>query len=220
MVASICTRWLRVALPVAVGLTMSTFALAADQDAMSVDVHGGTVTFDAATNVSAISVHGKSTALEGHARVRHAEQGLVIEQMEASVPVVSLATGMGLRDTHMRKYVFTTSDGQMPDVRLEAGNAACVHARAGGREMSCQLAGNLSIRGTLRPFVMTLKVNESGESGGAFQAAGDAVVKLSAYQIERPSQLGVQTADDVKLHLEFTGRPAAASLTAAYRGGR
>jgi polyisoprenoid-binding protein YceI len=213
--APTCTRWLRTALPAAIGLTLSTFALAADQDATLIEVHGGTVTFDAATNVSAISVHGKSTALEGHARMRQTEHGLDIEQMEASVPVMSLATGMGLRDTHMRKYVFTTSDGQLPDVKLDAGHAAC--ARAGGRELTCQLSGNLAIRGTARPFVMTLKVIEAG---GAFQAAGDVLVKLSAYQIEQPSQLGVQTADDVKLHLEFTGRPAANLTTAAYRGAQ
>lgn len=189
-------------------------AFAADHESTTIEVHGGTVTFDAATNVSAISVHGKSSALEGHAQVRQTEQGLTIEQVEASVPVTSLATGMGLRDSHMRKYVFTTADGQTPDVKLDAGHAAC--APAAGHEMTCQLSGNLAIRGLLRPFSMTLKINESA---GTFHAAGDADIKLSAYQIERPSQLGVQTDDDVKLHLEFTGH-AAASMSAANRSGR
>lgn len=205
------TRLLGIAL---LSLSIVSPALAGDQDSMTVEVHGGTVTFDAATNVSAISVHGKSSALEGHARVRQTEQGLTIEQVEASVPVTSLATGMGLRDSHMRKYVFTTADGQTPDVKLDAGHAAC--APAAGHDITCQLSGNLAIRGLLRPFSMTLKISESS---GTFRAAGDADVKLSAYQIERPSQLGVQTDDDVKLHLEFTGHQAA-SMTAANRSGR
>ena len=195
-------------------LAIAPLAYAADQESTSIEVHAGTVTFDASTNVSAISVHGKSTALEGHARVRQTEQGLAIEAVEASVPVSTLATGMGLRDSHMRKYVFTTADGQVPDVKLDAGHAVC--SPASSHDMTCQLSGNLEIRGVLRPFTVALKVSESG---GTFRAAGDADVKLSAYQIDRPSQLGVQTADDVKLHLEFTGRPAA-NMTAVNRGGQ
>jgi polyisoprenoid-binding protein YceI len=209
------TRLLGIALLTSsVSLSLPAGVLAADPESTTIEVHGGTVTFDAATNVSAISVHGKSTALEGHARVHQTNDGLAIDEVEASVPVASLATGMGLRDTHMRKYVFTTADGQTPDVRLDAGHAACAHAA--GHDMTCSLSGTLAIRGLLRPFSMTLKVSESG---GTFRAAGDADVKLSAYDIERPSQLGVQTDDDVKLHLEFTGHPVA-NLTAANRGSR
>ncbi len=68
----------------------------------------------------------------------------------------------------------------------------------------------------LRQYPVSEKVTESS---GPFRAAGDADVKLSAYQIVPPSQLGVQTTDDVKLHLEFTGHPAA-SMAATNRGGQ
>jgi polyisoprenoid-binding protein YceI len=226
MFAPVCARLLTLTLSLSVALalplsaTLSVAAEQLDQDGAPVDIHGGTVTFDVATNVPAISVHGKSTALEGHARVRQTEQGLAIEQVDATVAIASLGTGMSLRDTHMRKYVFTAADGPTPDVRFTADQVSCVRAGAGngGREMSCQAAGTLAIRGTARPFAMVLRVRES--SGGTFRAAGDAEVKLSAYQIERPSQLGVQTADDVKLHIEFTGKAGANLTTAAYRGGR
>jgi polyisoprenoid-binding protein YceI len=210
------TRLLGISLSTALAITpaVPSSAWAADQESTTIEVHGGTVTFDASTNVSAISVHGKSSALEGHARVRQTEQGLAIDGVEALVPVSTLATGMGLRDSHMRKYVFTTADGQVPDVKLDAGHAVC--SPAASHEMTCQLSGTLEIRGVLRPFAIALKVSESS---GTFRAAGDADVKLSAYQIERPSQLGVQTADNVKLHLEFTGHPAA-NMTAINRGGQ
>jgi polyisoprenoid-binding protein YceI len=208
------TRLLGISLLAAFSVSGSAILRAADHESTTIEVHGGTVTFDAGTNVSAISVHGKSTALEGHARVHQTDQGLAIENVEASVPVASLATGMGLRDTHMRKYVFTTADGQTPDVKLDAGHATCT--QAAGHDMTCALSGSLEIRGLLRPFSVTLRVSEAG---GGFRAAGDADVKLSAYDIERPSQLGVQTDDDVKLHLEFTGRPVA-NITAANRGSR
>jgi hypothetical protein len=38
---------------------------------------------------------------------------------------------------------------------------------------------------------------------------------LSAYGIEKPSQLGVHTEDDVKLRLDFTARPAPVATTGA-----
>jgi hypothetical protein len=60
-------------LTLAVSLALPSLAFAAGQDRLSVEVHGGTVTFDAGTNVSAFSVHGKSSALDGHARVHQTD---------------------------------------------------------------------------------------------------------------------------------------------------
>jgi polyisoprenoid-binding protein YceI len=170
---------------------------AAGHGAPLVEIDGGTAVFDAATNVSAISVHGKSTSLKGRARIRENADGLVIEELEAVLPVKTLATGMGLRDEHMRKYVFMTSDGLLPDLRFVAERVVC---SGPGGTRTCQVLGILSIRDTPRPFTMALKVKPAGRS---FRAAGDGVVKLSAYGIPPPSQLGVRAMDDVKLHLDF-----------------
>ena len=52
---------------------------------------------------------------------------------------------MGLRDSHMRKYVFTTPDGQVPDLRFSAAKAVC--AKPEGKQSTCELTGNLAIRG-------------------------------------------------------------------------
>ena len=65
------------------------------------------------------------------------------------------------------------------------------------------VSGQLTIRGTERPFAITLNVKKVGN---AYRAAGDGIVKLSTYGIARPSQLGVTTSDEVKLHLEFTAK--------------
>lgn len=225
MVAPVCTRLLTLAL--SASLTLSIASRASAQDAAPVDIHGGTAVFDVATNMSAISVHGKSSAIDGHARVRQTDQGLAIEQLEATMPVASLSTGMGLRDTHMRKYVFTATDGQTPDVRFEAGQATCASGTGAGRgrDITCQLTGSLAIRGIAKPFTIALHVTAS-DAGGAgstftFRAAGETTIALSAWGIDRPSQLGVQTADDVKLRLEFSGKSSAnvATTAAAYRGG-
>jgi polyisoprenoid-binding protein YceI len=179
------------------------------QDVTSVDMRG-IATFDVGTNISAISVHGKSSAVEGRAELRDTGQGLTIEHVDLSVPVNSLETGMGVRDSHMRKYIFTTSDGQTPDVKFDASNVSCP-SNSGGN-LTCQVTGDLVIRGLPRPFAMTMKVKKDGAS---YHAAGDSIVKLSLWNIERPSQLGVQTTDDVKLHLEFTAKPVATQTATA-----
>ncbi len=178
-----------------------------------VEVKGGTATFDTGTNVPAISVHGKSTDVRGRALIRQAGDAIAIEQLEATLPVSSISTGMGLRDEHMRKYVFTTTEGQVPDLKFVSEKAECT--RSSGSESTCNVAGHLTIRGTPRPFAIALKVQKAGDG---YKAQGDSVVKLSAYGIERPSQLGVTTTDDVKLHLEFTAKPTA-SASAARSGG-
>jgi len=181
-------------------------------DATTIEVRGGTASFDVGTNVPALSVHGKSTALEARGRVRSTPRGPQLEQIEATVAVNTLATGMGLRDSHMRKYVFTTPDGQTPDVKFVAKTASC--EKTGGNQSTCQVAGDLSIRGTARPFSITMKVTESGDG---YRASGDGIVKLSAYGIPQPSQLGVHTDDEVKLRLEFTARPAPVATSGATR---
>lgn len=173
-----------------------------------VEVRGGTASFDVGTNVPALSVHGKSTALEARGTVRPGADGPQLEQIEATVPVKTLGTGMNLRDEHMRKYVFTTPDGQTPDVKFSGKQAAC--SKTGANQSTCDVTGDLSIRGTARPFSISLKVTEDHDS---YRASGDGVVKLSAYGIPQPSQLGVHTDDEIKLRLDFTARPAPVATT-------
>jgi len=175
-----------------------------------IEIRGGTASFDVGTNVPALSVHGKSTAVEARGRIRPTAQGPQLEQIEASVPVNTLVTGMGLRDEHMRKYVFTTSDGQTPDLKFVATNAAC--EKTGGNQSTCRVEGKLSIRGDARPFTIAMKVTESGDS---YRASGDGIVKLSDYGIPQPSQLGVHTDDEVKLRLELTARTARPGVVAS-----
>lgn len=186
---------------------------APSSDPAVVEVSGGTATFEVGTSISAINVHGKSVNLRARATLRRSADALTIEQMEATLPVASITTGIGLRDEHMKKYVFTTADGQVPDVTFSADKAACSAIERG--DTVCQVSGSLSIRGTPRPFAIALKIARTGDS---YKAAGEGVVKLSTYGIPAPSQLGVSTADEVKLQLAFTARPTAGQV-AARSGG-
>jgi polyisoprenoid-binding protein YceI len=170
----------------------------------TVEVRGGQVSFDVGTNVPALGVHGRSESLQGRAVVEQNGSQVVLRGLEAALPVKSLNTGIGQRDEHMRRLVFATSDGQLPDLRFAADEAACP-APAGG-ESSCAIAGQLTLRGVTRPFALRLKVRPDG---AGFKAVGDGVVRLSDWGIERPSQLGVRTDDEVKLRLEFKAAPLA-----------
>src|SRR5260370_29028778 len=137
----------------------------------------GVTEFEAPTNMPAVSVKGKSNSLQGHATVEREADGMLLEHIEIWTAVKTLGTGMAVRDEHMRKLVFTTPDGQAPDLRFESDKAVC--SPRGGQEFTCQVAGSLSIRGISRPFAMSLKVKQAG--GSALKASGEAMVKLSDY---------------------------------------
>jgi polyisoprenoid-binding protein YceI len=171
-------------------------------DSMQLAVEGGTASFISPTNVSAISVKGKSNSLHAEVTMRRTADGIQLDRIEATLPVKSLVTGMGLRDEHMRKYVFTTADGKTPDLRFEAENATC-------KDSLCQVTGNLSIRGVAHAFTLPVKIKDDGST---FKASGEGTVKLSDYGIEQPSQLGVKSTNEVQLHLDFVAKPAPARM--------
>jgi polyisoprenoid-binding protein YceI len=189
-----------------VGSAFVCFATVAGADGANgdvvMDVNPGTVSFEVATNVPALRVHGKSNSVTARARLGSGPKGVVLEQIEASVPVRSLETGLALRDEHMRKYIFTTTDGQVPDVQFSGERAECPRSGSGQRT-TCTVSGALAIRGTARPFVMALTINEEN---GVLRVSGHGIVRLSAYGIDQPSQLGVRTTDEVKLKLVLSAR--------------
>ncbi|MDQ6700264.1 MAG: hypothetical protein M3Z36_08765 [Acidobacteriota bacterium] len=88
-------------------------------------MESGTAAFEVATNMPGIEVKGKSGALSARVEISKDRNGLRLEQIDALVPVKSLATGMKVRDEHMRIYIFKTTDGQEPDLHFSAQNASC-----------------------------------------------------------------------------------------------
>lgn len=170
----------------------------------AVKVAEGSVSFEVATNVFSTTVSGKSTALAGSTKLHDTGEALQLEQIEATVPVTTLRTGIRLRDEHMRKYIFETGDGELPDVVFSAKNVRC--SQASPKAYTCPTSGTLSIRGTPKPIDVDLKVVKNGDG---FEVSGDALITLSTYGIERPSQFGVRTDDKVKIHVEFKARSAA-----------
>ena len=189
---------------VAAGLLVVARHSACAQDPIAVTAQRGTVTFAVKTNVPLTNIEGKSAGLAARVTVRRAAQSLRLEGIEAWTPVAVLTTGMDLRDQHMRERVFTAPDGTTPDVRFASQGAVC---SAAAQEVTCQVAGDLSFRGSTRPLKVTLKVREEN---GAFQVTGDSLVKLDEYGVDASAWGGaVRVENEVQFHFEFTGSKAA-----------
>ena len=80
------------ALPWLIGVLVTVGSLSGRtaSDAPLVEVRSGRVAFDVGTNLPSILVHGKSGAVEGHATLSDEPGGIVLERIEASVPVKTL----------------------------------------------------------------------------------------------------------------------------------
>jgi polyisoprenoid-binding protein YceI len=184
--------------------------VAAGSGSTTPDVADGTVTFEVATNIPALRVHGKSDAIRAHVRAEVGSEGLAISEVDATVPVGSLKTGLALRDDHMRKLVFTDDRGRTPDLRFVGERFAC---RPGaGRRTTCSVEGALEVRGVIKPFAIALVVTEDR---GAFRVSGNGVLRLSDYGIDRPSQLGVSTANEITLTLDLVVRLSGSQVGAS-----
>jgi polyisoprenoid-binding protein YceI len=145
------------------------------------------VEFTAPTNLRAITVHGKGTALSGSVLL----EGHAWTAGTISLSVESLDTGMSFRDRHMREKVFRTSDGKYPPIQFswEKGEkASCSEASP------CSIHGALSIRAVTRPAIFDCFERDS-------TAECSTTVKLSNFAIDRPSQLGIQVLDEIPVRV-------------------
>lgn len=199
------------------GISASVFPAVSDDPGKleAIQIAHATATFQVGTNMPGLFVRGKSEALRARVQIRRSADGVTLEHIEAQLPVKTLVTGIALRDQHMRDHVFTAPDGQIPDVTFEGEGISCPGIVA-GHEATCKVSGTLSIRGMPRNFSVVLKIREAA-GRTAFRAGGDGVVRLSEYGIEQPTQFGVKTENEIRLHVEFPETPATALDTRAGR---
>lgn len=179
-------------------LTMSTVPCFAE-DARNLAVHSGIVKFTAVTNLSAISVHGQATTLSATAAIRKTDKGSEISGVHAMIDPKSLSTGMSLRDHHMRQRVFATTASELPQLEFTSNTINCPELTE-GKDVPCDASGTMKVRGVDRPFTWPLKIRFDGK---AYRVNGDTTVKLSAFGIEPPCQLGVCVSDGVQVRIEF-----------------
>ena len=176
------------------------------------EVTSGAVSFKVATNVPGVEVQGKSNVLTAYARTSPAGEGMGLQEVEVWAPVRGLSTGMKMRDEHMKKYVFTTPDGQIPDIVFSAETGLCKSA-GGARNFTCDVPGVLKIRGSSHAVTVNFAAKQENGTPRAFRVTFDTTIKLSDFKIEAPSQHGLRTSNDVKVHLDFTAKEKAGEFT-------
>ena len=185
-------------------LIVTSVGWSGDLQTTGFEVVDGVASFSATTNMSAISVHGKSQRLTAHASAREEQNQLVIEKIDAQLDPASLSTGMGQRDRHMREKVFMTPNGGTPELRFHAENIKCPVA-ANGQQTTCEISGTFSLREVTRPFRMNFRLRPEGNPAN-YRALADGVIRLSDFGLEPPSQFGIRVNDDVAVRLEFVAR--------------
>jgi polyisoprenoid-binding protein YceI len=196
---SLLILFLGIGAPLTIGQTGTTPV--GPDPAGRVSIEHGTAIFSVTTTMPGVTVKGKSESLHANVRLHQEPSGLILEHVEAWLPAKTLGTGISLRDEHMRKYIFATPAGEVPDLRFEGKNISCPGVMA-GHEANCNVSGTLSIRGTPRNFSITLKIREAN-GALAFRIGGEGLVRLSDYGIEPPSTFGVKTANEIQVHLEI-----------------
>ena len=163
--------------------------------AQQLSATNGTVKFSVDTNLPVITVDGHSNQVSAGLTLGVMGTSLDLQNLRVTVDPQTLSTGMALRDRHMRSKIFTLSDGSVPEVQFFAEKTSCPKPEL-HQEVQCAVSGVLTLRRTKRPFSIDLKARTDG-SGYRVEAAFP--VKLSAFGIEPPCQLGVCVNDQVKL---------------------
>lgn len=188
---------------VTMGLPVLLVPAVSDEPAKpeTIQIEHATATFQVGTNMPGLFVKGKSEALQARVQIHRSAAGVTLEHIEAQLPVKTLTTGIAMRDQHMREHIFTTPDGEVPDVKFEGEGVSCPGI-VPGHEGSCRVSGTLSIRGTPRNFSVLLKIREAS-GATAFRAAGDGGLRLSEYGIDQPTQFGVKTENEIQIHFEL-----------------
>ncbi|MGO8970126.1 MAG: YceI family protein [Myxococcaceae bacterium] len=114
-----------------------------------------------------------------------------------TVPVASLTTGIGVRDSHMREK-YLESD-KFPTAELAVPRAG-LSLPTDGTSVDATAAGTLSIHGTARPVSFHYKASRSGNT---YDVQGDVHINMNDYDIPTPSYLGVTVRPPVDIQVAF-----------------
>ena len=121
----------------------------------------GKVEFIAETNVKMFRFTGEAHELQ--AKIQRKGNQLI--QLEIRIPVASIKTGMEIRDKHTVERIFTAADGSTPDILYSADKSDCKPG-ASSTEQICLLDGKLTIRGSQKPFPLTVSFKDDNKVQG------------------------------------------------------
>jgi len=137
-------------------------AFLASATCMAETVQLGTIKFVANTNVKMFKFTGEVKDLTSTVtRTKGA-----ISAFELHIPVKSIKTGMDVRDKHMNERIFEDANKTLPDLVYQASKVDCQPA-APASPQTCQVTGNLTMRGETKPLPLTLTLNNDKDVSGS-----------------------------------------------------
>jgi hypothetical protein len=122
------------------------------------------------------------------------DNGHVISVM---VPLASLRTGVGLRDTHMRNKFLQTA--QYPDIRLDVPWAVVRRPPPGGT-VTAEASGLLHLHGRTRPLPFRYTARDEGT---VTTVVGTFRLDIRDYGIQQPHFLGIRLTPLVDAEARF-----------------
>jgi len=197
-------RYGAVSLLALVALTGTTHA-AANADLSSYRVTDAEVTIVCPLTVGG-SFEAKSKELRGEVAARADQPGSIDGALHVNLQ--TLSTGIGLRDRHMRENYLEVQKGPdyatatLEDIRVE------------------RLQGTSTLKGTLRLHWQKREITGTAvmkEQGGRIRVQAQFPLKVSEFEIPKPTYLGVGVRDEIEIKVNMTVVPGAVMQTASAR---
>ena len=126
-----------------------------------------------------------------------------------SVDLQTLQTGIGLRDRHMRDNYLEVGKG--PDFSKATLEGIQIEKLNG----KSTFRGTLVLHGERRPVTGSAEVQQQGDGGYRVQA--EFPVRVTDFNIAKPTYLGVGVQEEVKIKIALTAVPAPVATTGAKR---
>ena len=144
----------------------------------------------------------KTTAVKGQVTVPEGKGDL---DGSFSVDLRTLDTGIGLRNVHLRDNYLEVSRG--PDYETAVLSAVVLDASPPPRGRSATLGfkGVLSVHGNAKPIAGTAEVSHKGD---VIELKVKFPLRIDAYEIARPTYLGVGVTNQIDVEVRATLKPA------------
>ncbi len=166
-------------------LALFTVALVASAD--SYDVVGKPELGFTAVGPGGLKINGTADSLKA------IEDG---GKLVFKASLTNIKTGIGLRDTHTKKYLGTD---QWPDASLTLDKSQ-VKIPEDGKKASGSVPGKFRLHGVTRDVKVAYTV---GKSGSEYAVDGHFSVNIIDHKIEKPCYLGVCVDTTVKVDAKF-----------------
>jgi polyisoprenoid-binding protein YceI len=117
--------------------------------------------------------------------------------LQLTVPLANLSTGIGLRDKHMKEKYLEVP--KFPSAVLTVARGA-LKLPANGEQVELDVPGTLQLHGTTKP--VTVHYDAKADAAG-FAAHGKFHINMNDYGIQVPTYLGVTVKPDVDVTASF-----------------